>query len=104
MLLAAVDDGASVSRKAGPTQRQLAEGILVQPGAGDLEPPSVADEQDDDYDDGQDGNGVGSAPPPPAYESRQEQMERPGARQLDTERGDARQEDLEMPNGPGQKY
>ena len=104
VLAAALDDQASTGRNVSSTPLQLAEGILVQPGAGALEPPSIADEQDDEGDDEPVGGGVGSAPPPPAYESRQEQMERPGRRQTETERGDARQEDLEMPDGPGQKY
>jgi hypothetical protein len=95
---------------------RIAQGILVQPDASDLEPPSIADEenQQDDDDDGDDG---GESVPaviapnqgvievlPGVPETRQEELERPGARQTETERGDGRQDDLDMPYGPGQKY
>jgi len=92
---------------------RLAQGILVEPNAGDLEPPSIADEneQDDDGDDSGENVPAVIAPKPgiiqvvPAVpESRQEELERPGARQRELERGDTRQEDLEMPGGPGVKY
>ena len=102
---------------------RLAQGILVQPNAGELEPPAVGgDENGDDGDDGDDGNdgdddGGRQGNPaiieegqedieiaPRVPEARQEELERPGARQRQDERGDARQEDLELPEGPGQKY
>lgn len=50
----------------------------------------------------------GSAParhdatPPSA--NRQEQLERPGARQTGTERGDGRQQNIELPEGRGTRY
>jgi hypothetical protein len=99
---------------------QLAQGILVQPDAGALEPPAVGGDQDgDDDEDGNDGDDdegrqgnpaiieegqerIEIAPPVP--EARQEQLERPGARQTETERQDTRQEGLELPEGRGQKY
>ena len=93
---------ASARRDVDRRDLQLAEGILVQPGAGDLEPPAVADE---DYDDNAPTGGPdGVAAPPPPGEGRQEQLEQPGARQEGVERGDRRQDDLELPDGPGQKY
>lgn len=93
---------------------RIAQGILVQPDASDLEPPSIADEgnqQDDDGDDGGESVPAVIAPSqgvievvPGVPETRQEELERPGARQTETERGGGRQDDLEMPDGPGQKY
>lgn len=92
---------------------RVAQGILVEPNAGDLEPPSIADEneQADDGDDSGESVPAVIAPKPgiiqvvPAVpESRQEELERPGARQREMERGDTRQEDLEMPGGPGVQY
>ncbi len=93
---------------------QISEGILVQPDVGELEPPSIADENDEPADDGGDDGGyrapVVIAPEVPidavprGYETRQEEMERPGARQEGVERGGGRQQDLELPDGPGIKY
>lgn len=89
-----------------------AEGILVQPDVGALEPPSIADE-DRQADDDNSGEYVPPviAPSPgvievvPAVpEGREEELEQPGARQREMERGGARQEDLETPEGPGIKY
>jgi hypothetical protein len=90
----------------------VAQGILVQPNVGDLEPPSIADEQQRG---GQDEGGErvpAEIQPEPGMirvvpavpESRQQEMERPGARQQEMERGGGRQEDLELPEGPGTKY
>lgn len=95
--------------------RVLAQGILVQPDAGALEPPSIADE-DQEGDDDDSGENVPPvvAPSPgviqvvPAVpvrpESPEQELERPGARQDQDERGDTRQQDLETPEGPGIKY
>jgi hypothetical protein len=94
---------------------RVAEGILVEPDVGELEPPSIADENDEPEDDGDDeGDGyrapVVIAPEVPVdavprgYETRQEELERPGARQDEVERGGDRQQDLELPDGPGIKY
>ena len=94
---------------------RVAEGILVEPDVGELEPPSIADENDDEEDDGDDEGGGYRAPAviapevpveavPRGYETRQEELERPGAEQDQVERGGERQQDLELPDGPGIKY
>lgn len=94
---------------------RVAEGILVEPDAGELEPPSIADENEEQDDDGDDAGDGYRAPVviapevpveavPRGYESRQEELERPGVEQDQVERGGARQQDLELPDGPGIKY
>ena len=92
---------------------QLAQGILVQPDAGALEPPSIGSEKDDDGADesGEDvpavleQRGVEVIPAPiPVPESPEQELERPGARQDELERGGARQRELETPEGPGIRY
>lgn len=93
---------------------RVAEGILVEPDVGELEPPSIADENDEQEDDGDDEGGGYRAPvviapevpveAPRGYESRQEELERPGVEQEQVERGGGRQQDLELPDGPGIKY
>jgi hypothetical protein len=90
----------------------VSQGILVQPNVGDLEPPSIADEQErEEQDEGGERVPAEIQPEPdmirvvPAVpESRQQEIERPGARQQEMERGGGRQEDLELPEGPGTKY
>jgi hypothetical protein len=91
--------------------RVKAEGILVQPDAGALEPPSIADEDEGEDDDSGENVPAAIAPQRNAIEvgpgvpgGRQEELERPGVRQEQMERGGTRQEDLEMPDGPGVKY
>ena len=103
--------------------RQIAEGILVVPDVRALEPSGDdAEDDDDDADEGEDdddgggqadpdvierGEAVLGAPvviPESRPESRQEEIERPGGRQLEAERGGEPEENLEMPDGPGQKY
>jgi hypothetical protein len=90
----------------------VSQGILVQPDVGDLEPPSIADEQERG---GQDEGGErvpAEIQPEPGMirvvpavpESRQEGIEQPGERQREMERGGGRQEELELPGGPGIKY
>jgi hypothetical protein len=77
---------------------RLAEGILVQPDVSQLESPSIADENDEQdgghdnagYEDGSDRAPVVIAPEVPVDA---------------VPRGDeTRQEELEMPDGPGIKY
>jgi len=95
---------------------QVAEGILVQPNVGDLEPPSIADENDDpqerDDDSGEEvpvvlerrGTVVVVPPRIPVPEDAEPEINRPDVRQEELERGGRRQEDLETPEGPGIRY
>jgi len=98
-------------RTGGPLQ--VAQGILVQPNAGDLEPPSIADENSG----GQQGSSGEEVPPDldqrgaviiqepvPVPQDAEPRINRPDARQDDVERGGARQGDLETPEGPGIRY
>jgi hypothetical protein len=95
---------------------QLAQGILVEPDLRALEPPSIADENDDAGDG--EGDDSGEYVPPslerrgpevierrlPAPEALPQEIERQGARQNELERDGGRQQDLETPEGPGIKY
>jgi hypothetical protein len=109
---AAVSDSQPRTSTAGRTAtlgfQQVAEGILVEPDAGALEPPSVQEYEHERQREISESESEYAEEPAPSHrrrhESRQEQLERPGERQLETERGDQRQEDLEMPDGPGVKY
>jgi hypothetical protein len=107
--------GDQQSSEVGRGALRVAEGILVEPDAGELEPPSIADQQDGGhdnagYEDGSDRAPVVIAPEVPVeavprgYESRQQELERPGVEQDQVERGGERQQDLELPDGPGIKY
>lgn len=101
--------GPGMDRRSNSVPWRYAEGILVEPDAGLLEPPSEreyererreAEHAADEY----------KNPPAAGHphrrrrESRQEELERPDERQLETERGGSRQQDLETPDGPGVKY
>jgi hypothetical protein len=101
---------------AGIEDVQIAQGILVEPNAGALEPPSIADENDDVDDD--DGDDSGEDVPAvieerapvvierraPAREALPQDIERESPRQDELERGSGRQQELETPEGPGIKY
>jgi len=103
------------SKLDGRDSLRVAEGILVEPNVGELEPPSIADQQDGGHDNAGYEDGSHRAPVviapevpvdavPRGYETRQEELERPGAEQDQVERGGGRQQDLELPDGPGIKY
>lgn len=103
-------------RDAGLDDLRFAEGILVEPDVGALEPPSIADENDDAGDD--DGDDSGEDVPAvieertpvvierrlPAAEALPQDLERESPRQDELERGSGRQQELETPEGPGIKY
>ncbi len=94
----------------------LAEGILVVPGEDEEAEEQILVEPRDD-EDGSDDQ-VAPAPGVPVYprsapiveegmrvpESRQEELERPSEGQREMGEGDERQQDLELPDGPGIKY